>query len=155
MEKPIFKTELTKVEYSILILFLGLIIFGLLNYKFFIDFTFFEMLLVLFGFSSIIFKILTIKIFIIQQDQLIVKRPFLFFNNFDITINTNDIRKIIITHRGQRFGGNYIMNIVFFSKVKKENKEYEFDNGFKQLENFIVKLRSIGIEIKDDIATSF
>jgi len=90
MKKSIFETKLTKVDYLISILLFGIIAFCLINFDFY-NFNYFEIFLILFGFISILYRIMSVKIFILLIDRLIIRRPFLFSKIFDIVFNINDI----------------------------------------------------------------
>ena len=114
MEKSIFQTKLTKVEYSIVFLLLGVIIFSFINLDYFINFNFFELLLIFCGWIIIIYRIISIKVFVLLTDRLIIRRPFLLTHKFDVVYIINEIRNISFVHIGQRYGGSYRMNVVFF-----------------------------------------
>ena len=150
MEKSIFETKLTKVDYLISILLFGLIAFCLINFDFY-NYNYFEIFLIVCGFISILYRIMSVKIYILHIDRLIIRRPFLFSKIFDIVFNINDIRKITIKHTGRFRGGSFRVNLDFFSRVNMKNKDYRFDNGIIQLKDFIENLRLLGIKIKDDI----
>jgi hypothetical protein len=151
MEKPIFQTKITTVEYSLIILILLAIILGLIYCSLFMSLSILETLIIFGGFFTLIYRVIRIKVFILFADRLVVKRPFLLTDKFDNTIQLKDIRKITFLFSGLRYGGGYRMNIAFFSRLNRENINYKFDNGLIHLKELIGNLRIAGINIKDDI----
>jgi hypothetical protein len=137
MEKPIFQTKVTTVEYSIIILILLTIILGIIYWRLLMRLSILETLIIFGGFFTLIYRVIRIKVFVLFADRLIIKRPFLLTDKFDITIQLNDIRKITFLFSGLRYGGGYRINIAFFSRLNMENINYKFDNGLIQLKEFM------------------
>lgn len=89
----------------------------------------------------------TLKSFHLYTDQLIVKRPFLFFEKQQI-FEKNEIEKITFEKSSSNIGGGFYASI----NTKNTQKSFMLIYNRKVLKDFILKLKEVGIKVENQIS---
>uniref|UniRef100_UPI0037531535 hypothetical protein n=1 Tax=Flavobacterium sp. TaxID=239 RepID=UPI0037531535 len=100
-------------------------------------------LLVFFMFIVLIWTFWRFKIFIINQNELIIRR-FFFTSKFDKSYKFNQIRQVNFTFMTGKFGGN---KIIVYSIFVNDYKIYSINLKSSEIKEFITVLENHNIKV--------
>lgn len=152
MEKPLFFTKLSKLELicSIFCIGIGLLLmifFGrILLEKFKMD----SLFLFLVPIFLIIQVIRNVKIFIVYNERIIIRRPFAIFKKaFDVVYRLDELNDVTFRTIKSRAKNDFV---IFHTKVSSNKSDESYVlNGRIQLQLLMSKLENLGVKTINEL----